>query len=113
MAECKLTERILIQTRVETQNENGFNTEVWQDYYSRWAKFKAVSGSEFVAAKATKSENIVTFSVRYCNKIKPLLILNNYPKYKILFKGILYNIEYANDYQGLHEYVDIKCSAIE
>lgn len=113
MARCRLTERIKFQSLVESQNDNGFNEENWIDYYECWSKYRSIKGSEFIAAKQTGSENIVTFLVRYCNKTKALLDSRATKIYKIIFRGRTYNIEYASDYEDLHEYIDIKCSVID
>ena len=113
MAKCKLTERIIIEKFLgEVQTPNGFDETKWDNYYKCWSAYKDVSGKEFIAAKATNSENIVTFTVRYCNKIKALLIPGANKNFRIKYKGFYYNIEYTNDYNNSHEFVDIKATII-
>lgn len=111
MAECRLTERISIEKYIEeTQNNNGFSEEKWdENYYKCWAAYKNVSGKEYFAAKSTNSENVDTFTVRYCNKIKPLLSPGAIKRFRVKYKGYIYSIEYVSDYKNNHTFVDIKC----
>lgn len=113
MAKCKLTERIELEMLEEIQNENGFTQKNWTSIYKCWAKYRAINGSEFLSAKATNSENVVTFSVRYCKQTKKLLEANATKIFRIQFKGRAYNILYASDFEDSHEYIDIKCSVID
>ncbi|AUM89169.1 hypothetical protein RSJ15_16215 [Clostridium botulinum] len=111
MARCKLTERIIIEKYLgEVQNENGFDEPKWDDkYYKCWSAYKDVSGKEYIAAKANNTENIVTFTVRYCNKTKALLAIGATKDFRIYHKKYYYDIEFVSDYKNLHEWVDIKC----
>lgn len=110
MAECRLTERIKIEklSNSNGQNENGFDEEVWKEHYSCWSGYKKVSGKEYIAAKANNSEQIVTFTVRYCNKIKELLQPGASKRFRIEYKGFYYDILYVLDFENRHEFVDIK-----
>lgn len=103
-------QRIIISEYLgENQNDNGFDTATWDDtYYPCWCDFKQVSGKEYIAAKANNSENIVTFTVRYCNKTKVLLVPGATKQYKVIYKGIDYDIVFCSDYKNLHQWVDIK-----
>ncbi|RUR35142.1 head-tail adaptor protein [Clostridium perfringens] len=112
MAECRLNERITIEELSITQNKNGFEEEKWNEYYKCWSSFNKVKGSKFIAAKADNSENIVTFTVRYCNKIKPLLGPEAIKKFKVCFKGNYYKLEYVDDFEQRHEWVDLKAKII-
>ncbi|MGL5459007.1 MAG: phage head closure protein [Cetobacterium sp.] len=114
--EINLSERIKIYKIEESQTENGFSIEpVYNDsniYYKCWSSFKTISGSEFIAAKATNSENIVTFTIRYCNKSKALLSPGATKKFKIKYNECLYDIQFANDYRNLHDWIDIKATIL-
>lgn len=102
--------RIIISEYLgDVQNENGFDTPNWDDtYYSCWSKFIQVTGKEFISAKANNTENIATFSVRYCSKTKVLLIPGETKKYKIIYKGKDYDIVFCSDYKDMHKWIDIK-----
>ena len=105
-----MNERITISKYLgEIQNDNGFDEATWDDnYYNCWCAFRQISGKEFISAKADNSENIVTFTVRYCSKTKDLLEVGATKQYKVIYKGNDYDIVFASDYNNLHEWVDIK-----
>lgn len=110
MGNVKCNERIIISEYLgEIQNDNGFDEPSWDDkYYSCRCGFKQVSGKEFSSAKANNTENIVTFTARYCNKTKVLLIPGETKKYKVIYKGNDYDILFCSDYENLHKWIDIK-----
>lgn len=112
MAKCRLTERIVIEKYSSSQNENGFDIESWTDYYACWSNYKAVSGKEYEAAKATQTQNIVTFTVRYCKNVAELLKKDGTKLFRIKYQDKLFNIEYAYDFENLHEWVDIKANEV-
>lgn len=113
MARCRLTERITIENYEESkQNENGFIVEGWKEHYSCWSDFKTIKGSEYVGAKATNSENIVTFTIRYCKKVKELLQPGASKIFRIKHNNCYYDILYSSDYDNLHEWIDIKCKIL-
>lgn len=103
-----LTERIIIQEYLSVQNDNGFEKMQWNDYYKCWSAFRTISGKEYVSAKATQSENVVTFTVRFCRKTSELLKNGATKRFRVVFKGNIYDIEYCNDYENLHNFIDIK-----
>lgn len=108
----KLDKRITFKKIETIQNDYGTMEESLIDYYSCWAGFKTISGKEFIAAKTTNSENIVTFTVRYCNKLKQLLNPKEIKNFKIEFNECKYNILFISDWMNLHKYIDIKCEVI-
>lgn len=111
MAECRLTERIKIEklSNSNGQNENGFTEEDWKEYYSCWSGYKRVSAKEYIAAKANNSEQIVTFTVRYCNKIKELLQPGASKIFRLEYNEFYYDIVGDPvDFENKHEFVDIK-----
>ncbi|MDQ0149217.1 phage head closure protein [Eubacterium multiforme] len=105
----KLTERITIQEYKTIQNENGFDEEIWKEYYTCWSGFRQITGKEYISAKATNSENITTFTVRYCNKLKELLKPGATKVFRVKFNEEFYDIQYASDYNNSHQYIDLKC----
>lgn len=111
MAQCKLTERIEIQYfNNNMQDDEGFTSESWETYYKCWSNFRSISGKEYTAAKATQSENIVTFTIRYCKKARELLKKDSTKKFRIFFNGQFYDIEYVSDFRNEHNFIDIKCN---
>lgn len=109
MAQCRLTERIVIEKFSETQNENGFDEVTWTEYHLCWSGYRRVSSKEYIAAKANNSEQIVTFTVRYCNKVKELLKPGSSKLFRIQYKGYHYDIVGDPvDFENRHTFVDIK-----
>ncbi|WP_238899458.1 phage head closure protein [Clostridium sp. YIM B02500] len=110
MSSVEMDQRIVISEYIgESQNDNGFDTPNWDDtYYSCWSAFKQISGKEFLSAKANNSENVVTFTVRYCNKTKVLLVSGATKQYKVIYKEKDYDILFCSDYKNLHQWIDIK-----
>lgn len=108
MSKFRLTERISIQECSVSQNENGFDIEEWKEFYKCWSNYKTINGKEYIAAKATQVENVVTFTVRYCKKIKLLLEKDATKKFRIGYKDKIFNIEHVSDFENLHDWVDIK-----
>lgn len=106
-----LNTKIIIEKLDNTeQNANGFSKSYWdKDYFNCWSKLKNISGKEYIAAKANNSENIVTFTVRYCNKTKDILTPGNTKNYRVNYNGFIYDIEYASDFNNSHRYIDLKC----
>lgn len=108
MASYRLSERILIQNFIDSQDDEGFSIQKWDDFYPCWSSFKSISGSEFIAAKANNSENIVTFTIRYCKKAKALL--NNTKNFRIKYNNKYYDIVYVDDFRSRHKFIDIKAT---
>lgn len=110
MVNVRTNERIIISQYIgEEQNDNGFDSLQWDDtYYSCWCSFRQVSGKEFISAKANNSENIVTFTIRYCSKTKALLEAGETKQYKVIYKNNDYDILFCSDYNNLHKWIDIK-----
>lgn len=79
-----LRHRITIQKKTVTTDDNGIETETWNDLKTVWAAFEPVSGREYYAAAALNSENNVTFRIRYQKDITPDM--------QIVFNGLIYQI---------------------
>ena len=113
MARCNLTERIEFETINLKLDDDNFETPEWDFYYKCWAGYRTVKGKDFIAAKADNSENIVTFTVRYCNKTKALLVPGANKKFRIKYKGFYYDIlPPVSDFDNRHEFIDIRCSIV-
>lgn len=111
----KLNNRIKFKKIETIQSDYGTDVpELSKDiYYSCWARFKTISSKDFVAAKTTNDENIVTFTVRYCNKTKDLLNPKEARNFRIEFNECIYTvISPAINLLGKSEYIDIKCEVI-
>ena len=107
--QCRLTERVEIEYCTTKQDNQGFIIKNWSSYYKCWACFQTISGKEYEAAKAIQSQDIVTFTIRYCKKVKDLPT----KEYRLKFRNKFYDIQYIYDVNNQHNFVDIKCKCIE
>ncbi|HFL3860683.1 TPA: phage head closure protein [Clostridioides difficile] len=106
--------RIIIEKLSDNDtDERGFPLDGWREYYICWSDFKAVSGKEYISAKAVSSENIVTFTVRYSEKIKLIIEdVENTKIYRIRYRNKIYDIIYISDFENKHRFVDFKCKLV-
>lgn len=66
----RLSHRVTIQERTETQNATGEVEWTWVDVCSVWAEITAVSGREFFAAQQVQSNVSHSILMRYRQGIK-------------------------------------------
>ncbi|MCC0644894.1 phage head closure protein [Clostridioides sp. ZZV14-6154] len=106
--------RITIEKLSENNtNEMGFPLDDWQAYYTCWSDFKAVSGKEYISAKAVSSENIVTFTIRYSQKVRLIIEdIESTKIYRIRYRNKIYDIIYISDFENKHRFVDFKCKLV-
>jgi len=100
-----LRHRITFQILVITINENGFETEVWQDYKTVWASVSNLSGKEYFAAAAIQAEKTVKFTVRFINNITESMTIN--------FEDKQYNITSIDNIKYANKYIEIKAMGVE
>ena len=95
----RMNQRITFQHRDVSVNENGFSSEVWDDFYSCSAYVNSLSGSEYWAAHAVQAETTKVFTIRYCQSVASIDPKN----YRIIFQNNVYDItnidivRYEND----------------
>lgn len=109
-----LDNRIIIEKLFENDtDERGFPLSNWQTYYTCWSDFKAVSGKEYISAKAVSSENIVTFTIRYSEKVRLIIEdIESTKIYRIRYRNKIYDIIYISDFENKHRFVDFKCKLV-
>lgn len=113
MAQCRLTERIIIKKFKErSKDDDGNLIDIFEDYYECWANFKALSGKKFAEQQANKYTRVDSFTIRYCKKSSELLF-SDLEQYKIGFKGRFYTIKYPYDIKNEHNFIDLECELIE
>lgn len=61
----RLSRRVTIQERVETQNATGEVVWTWQDVACVWAEIAAVNGREFFSAQQIQSNVTHTILIRW------------------------------------------------
>ena len=100
-----LRHRITIQKFTIGINENGFETEDWQDYKTVWASVSNLTGKEYYQAAAMQAEKIVKFKVRYFEDIDTSM--------RIVFKDSKYNINSIDNKEHTNKYLEIKALEVE
>lgn len=88
------------------EDEEGVKSENLIVEYSCHANRKDLSNTEFVNTYATYNKYIISFRVRACKFTKALEF--NTKDYLVRYKGKLFNIVSAIDYQNMHKYIDVK-----
>lgn len=96
----EMRHRITIQRITPTINENGFESEISQDFKTVCASVKKLHGKEYFAAKAVQAENTVKFTIRYIAGIDQTM--------KILFQGKAYNITSIDNIKYKKRYIEIQ-----
>ena len=110
MANFSMNERVEFIAYTQTEDEDGILEDNEEVVYSCWANKKYITNDEFVNSQATFNKYLVSFRVRYCNLTKALEYKTK--EYKLRYKGQVFNIIAAIDYQNLHKFIDVKCEVI-
>lgn len=95
----ELNKKIKIITYIEKQNEDGYLVNERKIIHNANASFKRISGTETVKSGADFSVEKVRFLIRFTDKIKRKMLVEYCNKE--------YEIEYLNDYEDNHEYIEI------
>lgn len=104
-----MRERITIQKSVAEKDRNGNHILKWVDFYSCAAYANNLSGKEYWEAKQVNAESELNFLIRYCSEVSEL----DTEHYRILFRGKLYNISFADNVQYKNKTVKIRASLIK
>lgn len=101
----KMRHRITFQRITPVINENGFESEMPEEYKTVWASVTNLHGKEYFEAKAVQSENTVKFTIRYLAGIDQTT--------KILFQGKAYNITAIDNIKYRNRYIEIQAMEVE
>lgn len=114
MAQCRLTERIRIEKLAgRIKDEEGNIQDNFEEYYTCWANFKALSGKKFAEQQGTQYIRKDSFIIRYCKKVSAIIDAQDLEDFRIVYKGKIYKIIYPYDIKNEHEYVDLECEIVE
>ncbi|MDD4802295.1 MAG: phage head closure protein [Syntrophomonas sp.] len=86
-------------------NENGFGSEVMEEYMTVWAAVNNLTGKEFFAAAQVNAENTVKFTIRYLAGLDQSM--------KIIFQGKTYNITAIDNIKYQNRYMEIKAMEVD
>ena len=110
MANFSMNDRVEFIAYTQIEDEDGILEDKEEVVYSCWANKKYMTNDEFVNSYATFNKYLISFRVRYCNFTKTLEYKTK--EYKLRYKGQVFNIIAAIDYQSLHKFVDVKCEVM-
>lgn len=91
------------------EDDDGFETEVWEDYYTAYAYANGLSGTERWAAAQVQSDRIDRFTFRWhevLDSVKP-------KRYRIVWRGRIYAITYVDNVMYRNETVKIDTVEVE
>lgn len=100
-----LRHRITFQRLTSVVNENGFETEAWQDYKTVWASVSNLSGREYYQAAAIQAEKTVKFLIRHIESVDTSM--------RILFKDKQYNITSIDNMKYVSKHFEIKALEVD
>lgn len=100
----KMRHRITFQRITSVINENGFESEMPQEYQTVWAAVTNLHGKEYFEARAVQEENTVKFTIRYLAGIDQTM--------KILFQGKAYNITAIDNIKYKNRYIEIQAMEV-
>lgn len=84
MRASELCHRVLIQSNEPTRDENNYETPVWSDYKTLWAKVDFLSVKDAIQAKAAGSQTIARLKLRKHDDIDSSM--------RVLFDGQTFQI---------------------
>ena len=93
-----MRQRITLQEHKTVVDGIGNHTSEWVDFHSCFAYVNLASGNENGTQPVVRTEDILTFIVRWCKKLENL----NSKEYRISFGGQFYNITCVDDVQFEH-----------
>ena len=105
MAIGDLRHRITLQKFTTVVNENGFETEAWQDYKTVWASVSNLFGREYYQAAAIQAEKTVKFLIRHIESVDTSM--------RILFKDKQYNITSIDNMKYANKHLEIKALEVD
>lgn len=100
-----LKNRIIIQKKTSAVNDIGQISEQWDDLMVCYAYANRLSGQELIIAAANGQQDVVTFTVRYCNALAGL----NSNDYRVVFMGRIFNILTVDNVQFLNVEIKLRC----
>ncbi len=100
-----LNQRIIFQKNAVMTDSIGNHLNGWEDYYACYATIGGENGREMVSAGTVVENTDISFSVRFCRKVDAV----TEDKYRILFKGEIYNITGIDHMNYKHREVKFRC----
>lgn len=100
----ELNKKIQIYTVAAKTDESGFAEETETLFLTCNAKVSRTSGTEIIKSNADFGVENMRFLIRYSRGINRKMIIK--------YAGETYQIEYVNDYEDAHRYIEIFASRV-
>lgn len=97
------------KNNLPSRDEDGFENEDWDDFYTNYAYVNSLSGTERWQAAQVGSDRTVRFNLRW----HPLLDEVKPKHFRIMFSGKLYTITFVDNVQYKNETVKIDAIEVE
>lgn len=65
----RLNQRVVLQSRTETQNSFGETTWTWADWKTVWASVEPLTGREYFAASQAQAESSIRIRIRHLDGV--------------------------------------------
>lgn len=102
-------QRIVIQKNRMKKDKDGNQRNEWEDYFTCWAYANNLSGKEYWEAAQVNRVESLFFLVRYCKELKDL----ESTKYRILFRGDIYNITLVDFMQFQNKVIKLRAERVK
>ena len=102
-------QRIVIQKNRMRKDKDGNQRNEWEDYFTCWTYANNLSGKEYWEAAQVNQEESLFFLVRYCKELKDL----DSTKYRILFRGDIYNITLVDFMQFQNKVIKLRAERVK
>ncbi|MCQ4833651.1 phage head closure protein [[Clostridium] symbiosum] len=102
-------QRIVIQQNRMKKDKDGNQRNEWEDYFTCWAYANNLSGKEYWEAAQVNREEALFFLVRYCSELEGL----DSTKYRILFRGDIYNITLVDFVQFQNKVIKLRAERVK
>ena len=96
----ELNKKISIYSKSSGTDADGYPLNTETLVHSCWAKFSRTSGTEAIKSNADFESLNVRFLIRYTTKTITRKMI-------VKYNGKNYEIDYLNDYEDSHEYIEL------
>lgn len=97
--------RIIILKPVKITDDNGFETETYENFKTVWASISNLHGREYFEAATLNAEKTVKFTIRYIDGIDNSM--------RISFRGKQYEITFIDNIKYENRFIEIRALEVE
>ena len=101
----ELKHKVTIQRKIN--NNNPLEDATFEDFKTVWAKVNNLFGKEFIEAQKVNPNISKKIIIRYIKDLDMSINPNTCKDYKILYKGISYNILYIDNIKEQNKFMEL------